>query len=115
MSIRHVDQSLPFVFSWRDISLMTIILVILNLIDVVSSFYAVNSLGFVELNHLATSFPVLVFLLKFGVCFVPMTCAYVLRKTGMENCLLMPFAFLAVLIGFYAFVVGSNLHSIIGL
>ena len=94
---------------------MTIVLVALNFLDVVSTFYAVNVLGYVELNPLALSFPVWIFVLKFGICFVPIVCAYVLCKTGMENYLLMPFAFLAVLIGFYAFVVGSNLRSIIGL
>jgi len=94
---------------------MTMVLVTLNLVDVISSFYAINFLGFVELNPLAVSFPIWIFVLKFGICFVPIVCAHVFHKIGMENYLLMPCAFLAILIGFYAFVVGSNLHSIIGL
>ena len=94
--------------------MMTIVLVALNFLDVVSTFYAVNVLGYVELNPLALSFPIWIMVLKFGICFVPIVCAYALHKAALENYLLMPFAFLAVLIGFYAFVVGSNLHSIIG-
>ena len=95
--------------------MMTVVLVTLNFLDVVSTFYAINYLAFVELNPLAASFPAWIFVLKFGVCFVPMVCAHVLDKFGMEDYLLMPFGFLAVLIGFYAFVVGSNVGNIVGL
>ena len=94
---------------------MTIVLVALNLLDVVSTFYAINYLGFAELNPLAEGFPVWLSVLKFGVCFIPIVCAYVLHKLGMENYLLLPFVFSAILIQFYAFVVALNVLNILGM
>lgn len=93
---------------------MTIILVALNLVDAVSSFYAINVLGFTELNPLAVGFPVWIILLKFAICFIPMVCAYMLHKFSMENYLLLPFMFSAILIEFYAFVAAFNLRNILG-
>ncbi len=93
---------------------MTAILIALNLIDVVSSIYAIDILGFVELNPLAASFTIWLFVLKFAACFFPVICACILRKTRLEDYLFMPFAFLTVLVCFYAFVVGSNVRCMVG-
>lgn len=64
-------------------------------------------LGFEELNPLAIGFPLWIFVLKFGVCFVPMVCAYVMDKFEMEKYLLLPFMCSAILIEVYVFVVAS--------
>jgi hypothetical protein len=93
---------------------MTIILVTLNFIDVLSSFYVTNVLGFTELNPLAVGFPMWIFFLKFGVCFIPAICAYVLDKFGMEKYLLLPFVCSAILMEFYIFVVAFNVVNILG-
>jgi len=93
---------------------MTIILVALNLVDAFLSSYAINVLGFMELNPLAVGFPVWIVLLKFAICFVPLVCAYVLHKSGMESYLALPFVFSAILIEFYAFVVAFNIRNILG-
>jgi hypothetical protein len=93
---------------------MTIILVTLNFFDVVSSFYVISVLGFIELNPLAVGFPIWIFVLKFGVCFIPVICAYVLDKFGMERYLLLPFLCSAILIEFYIFVVAFNVFNILG-
>jgi len=87
----------------------------LNFFDVTLSFYAINVLGFAELNPLAIGFPVWIFALKFGVCFIPMVCGYVLDKLGIENYLLLPFVFLATLIQIYTFIIGFNLRNIFGI
>jgi hypothetical protein len=94
---------------------MTIMLVTLNLFDVLSSFYAINFLGFIELNPLAVGFPIWIFILKFSVCFIPMVCAYVLGKFGIEKYLFLPFVCSAILIEFYAFVVAFNVRNILGI
>lgn len=91
---------------------MTIVLVALNLVDAVSSFYAINVLGFMELNPLAVGFPVWFVILKFAICFIPTVCAYVLHRFSMENYLLLPVVFSVVLIEFYAFVVAFNMYGI---
>ncbi len=93
---------------------MTAILIALNLLDVVSSLYAIDILGFVEINPLAASFPIWLFVLKFAACLLPVICACIMRKIRLEDYLLMPFAFLTVLVCFYAFVVGSNVRCIVG-
>jgi hypothetical protein len=93
---------------------MTIILVTLNFLDVLSSFYATNVLGFMELNPLAVGVPIWIFALKFGVCFIPVICAYVLDKFGMERYLLLPFVCSAILIEFYFFVLAFNVFNILG-
>jgi len=93
---------------------MTIILVTLNFVDVLSSFYVTSVLGFMELNPLAVGFPIWIFVLKFGVCFIPVICAYILDKCGMERYLLLPFLCSAILIEFYIFVVAFNVFNIFG-
>ena len=93
---------------------MTVLLITLNLIDVLLSFYAQNAPGFIELNHLALGFPFWIFILKFGVCFVPLVCAYVLIKFEMNNYLILPFVCAVILIEFYAFVGAFNISSILG-
>jgi hypothetical protein len=90
-------------------------LVSLNFFDVALSFYAINVLGFAELNPLAIGFPVWIIALKFGVCFIPIICAYMLDKLGIENYLLLPSVFLATLIQIYAFIIGFNLCNIFGI
>jgi len=112
--IQHAEHSFSLSFSWRHIGYMAIILVSLNLLDVVSTSHAINVLGFMELNPLAVGFPVWIFVLKFGICFIPMVCAYVLHKLGMENYLLLPFVVSAILIEFYAFVVVFNMRNVFG-
>ncbi len=92
---------------------MVILVIALNLLDVVLTFYAITMLGFVELNPLAASFPMWLFLLKFGVCFIPLVCAYLLQKLGVENYLLLPFVFSTILIGFYACVVSFNIGNLL--
>lgn len=92
---------------------MTVLLITLNIIDVVLSFYANNVLGFMELNPFAVGFPIWIFVLKFGVCFVPLVCAYVLVKFGMNNHLFLPFFCSLILIEFYAFVVAFNISCIL--
>ena len=99
----------------KDFSFMTIVLVALNFFDIVSSFYAINILTFTELNPLAEGFPIWILVLKFAICFIPIFCAYTLDKFGVEKYMLLPFTFLAILVGFYAFVVGLNFFSILGL
>lgn len=101
------------VSSWRPVGLLAVLLVFLNVFDVVSTFYAVGVLGFVELNSLAVGFPVWVFLFKFGVCFVPVVCAYVLEKFGMGRYLVLPFVFSVVLVEFYAFVFVLNVGTLL--
>lgn len=93
---------------------MTSVLITLNFVDVLLSFYAINVLTFVELNPLAVGFPIWIFILKFGVCFVPVVCAYVLDKCGMKNYLFLPFICSLVMMIFYAFVVAYNMSNIIG-
>ena len=102
------------VSSWRPVGFMAVLLVALNFFDAASTFYGVGVLGFVELNSLAVGFPVWVFLLKFGVCFVPAACAYALEKFGMGKFLVLPFVFSAVLVEFYAFVVAFNVGTLLG-
>ena len=92
----------------------TIVLIALNIVDVVSTFYAVTLLGFIEINPLAVGFPAWIFVLKFGVCVVPVVCAYVLDKFRMQNYLLLPFVFSVALIEFYSFVVVSGVCKIFG-
>jgi len=101
------------VSSWRPVGFMAVLLVALNFFDVAATFYGVGVLGFVELNSLAVGFPVWVFLFKFGVCFVPLVCAYVLEKFGLGKYLVLPFVFSAVLVGFYAFVVAFNVGTLL--
>lgn len=108
-------MSLTIAFSWKAIGFMAIPLVALNLLDVVVSFYAVIVLGFMELNPLAVGFPVWIFVLKFGFCLIPVVCAYVLHKFGMENYLLLPLGASLILIEFYALVVAFNVTNILGL
>ena len=93
---------------------MAVPLVVLNLLDVVLTFYAINVLGFMEINPLATGFPVWLSVLKFSFCFIPLFCAYILEKLEMKNYLLLPFAFSTILIEFYAFVVAFNVRNILG-
>jgi len=102
------------VSSWRPVGFLAVLLVVLNFFDVVATFYGVGVLGFVELNSLAVGFPVWVFLFKFGVCFVPVVCAYALEKFGMGKYLVLPFVFSAVLVEFYAFVVAFNVGTLLG-
>ncbi len=104
-SNRITEGRFLHVFSWQDICFSTIALVVLNAIDVILTFYAVNILGFVELNPLVVGFPVWIFFLKFSVCFIPVFCAYILDKYRMQNYLLLPFVFSVLLIQFYCFVV----------
>jgi hypothetical protein len=113
LSTQRAAQNFLFAFSWKDISLLTAILVSLNLVDVILSIYATTILGFIELNPFATDFPIWILTLKFGVCFIPLVCAYTLDKLGNENYLIFPFVFLAILIQIYAFIVGFNLSSIL--
>jgi hypothetical protein len=112
--IQRTDHSFSLALRWRDIGLMAIPLVFLNLLDVVLTFYAINVLGFMEINPLAAGFPVWLFVLKFGVCFIPVVCAYMLDVLEMGNYLLLPFVFSAILIEFYAFVVAFNVRNILG-
>lgn len=115
MSIQTVTQKYLFTFSLNDIGLLTAILVSLNFLDVILSVYAIRILNFVELNPLAIGFPVWIFVLKFSVCFIPMVCAYTLDKFEIKNYLFLPFIFLAILIQIYAFIIGFNLHNILGM
>ncbi len=110
---RH-SQSLSLAFSWKDISFMTVILIALNLLDVGTTFYAVGVLGFSELNPLAVGFPIWIFALKFGICFIPALYAYVLEKLSKQKYLLLPFIFSVILVEFYAFVVAFNVGNILG-
>ena len=112
--IQRADHSYSLALCWKDIGLMAIPLVVLNLLDVVLTFYAINVLSFMEVNPLAAGFPVWLFVLKFGVCFIPVVCAYMLDMLEMENYLLLPFVFSTILIEFYAFVVAFNLRNILG-
>lgn len=112
-SIQRYNWALPFTFSRKDISFMTIVLVALNIVDVILTLYAANVLGFIELNPLAIGFPFWIFILKFGTCFVPVACAFVLDRFEMNNYLLLPFIFSAVLIEFYTFVVAFNVSNIL--
>jgi hypothetical protein len=115
MSAKHSPSDIfPFPVSWKDIGGMGIILVILNFLDVVLTFYAINTLGFVELNHLAIGFPLWIFITKFGGCFVPFVCAYMLHKVEMEHYLLLPFICSLFLIEFYALVIALNVYTIFG-
>ncbi len=102
---QRAGGSFSLVFSWKDMCFPTAVLVALNVIDVVSTFYAVGMLGFIELNPLVVGFPICVFVLKFSVCLIPVVCAYVLDKFRMQNYLLLPFVFSVILIQFYCFVV----------
>ena len=113
-SIQRTNHCFSLAFRWQDIGLLAIMLVALNVLDVFSTFYAINFLGFMELNPLAAGFPVWFSVLKFGVCFVPLVCAYVLEKLEMKNYLLLPFVFSTILIEFYAFVVAFNIQNILG-
>jgi len=99
-------------FSWKDMFFPTIVLVALNVIDVVSTFYAVVILGFVELNPLAVGFPAWIILLKFGVCLIPVVCAYVLDKSMMQNYMLLPIVFSIILIEFYTCIVVFGMRNI---
>jgi hypothetical protein len=113
-TIQSASHRFLIATSCKDISYLTIILIILNLFDVLLSNYAINILGFMELNPFAAGFPPWIFVLKFGVCFIPMFCAYILNKFGMENYLLLPFLCSLILIQFYTLVVTFNVHSILG-
>ncbi len=113
MVVERFDQKYP-IFCLRDFSFITGVLVTLNFLDVILSKYATNILGLVELNPLASGFPIWLLMLKFGVCFVPLVCAYALDKSGMENFMFLPFTFLTILIGFYTFVVSSSVRNILG-
>ncbi|HLN45323.1 MAG: hypothetical protein ACM3X1_06640 [Ignavibacteriales bacterium] len=113
--IQRYNQVLALTFSRKDIGFMTIVLVALNVVDTILTFYAAHVLGFVELNPLAISFPFWIFILKFGTCFVPVVVAFVLDKFEMNNYLLLPFIFSAVLIEFYIFVVAFNVSNILEL
>jgi hypothetical protein len=114
-SIQSNDNKFSLNFSYKHVNFMTIILVLLNLIDVISSFYAINVLGLIELNPLATGFPLWIVVLKFSVCFVPTVCAYMLDKYGMKKYLLLPFICSVILIEFYVFVVTFNMQNILGI
>jgi hypothetical protein len=104
----------PFSVSWKDIGCIGIILVVLNFLDVALTFHAINTLGLVELNPLAVGFPLWIFVMKFGVCFVPFVSAYILHKVEMKNYLLLPFICSLFLIEFYALVIALNVSSIFG-
>lgn len=93
---------------------MTSVLITLNFVDVLLSFYAIDALAFVELNPFAVGFPIWIFILKFGVCFVPVVCAYVLDKLGMKIYLFLPFICSVVQMMFYVFVVAFNVSNILG-
>jgi len=69
-------------------------------------------LGFVELNPLAVGFHAWIIILKFGVCLIPVVCAYVLDKYRMQNFILLPFVFSIILIEFYSYVVVSGMSNI---
>lgn len=112
--VQRTNHGFSLAFSWQDIGLIAIMLVALNVLDVVSTFYAINVLGFVELNPLAAGFPVWLSVLKFGVCFIPSVCAYILERLEMKNYLLLPFVFSIILIEFHAFVVAFNIQNILG-
>jgi hypothetical protein len=114
LSNQRAAQSFLSTFSWKDISLLTVILISLNLIDAVLSIYAITILGFAELNPFAIDFPIWIFALKFGVCFIPLVCAYTLDRIGNKNYFIFPFVFLAIMIQIYAFIIGFNLRSIVG-
>jgi hypothetical protein len=111
-TVQRASHVLSLAFSWKEISFMSIILVALNLVDAVSSFYAINVLGFMELNSLAVGFPAWFIVLKFAICFLPTVCAYTLHRFCRENYLLLPVVFSLVLIEFYAFVVAFNMYNI---
>ncbi len=113
-SIKRMVDNFSFAVSWKDLSFMTSVLVVLNLLDTISSFYAVNVLGFIELNPVTAGFPIWIILLKFAACFIPTVSAYVLHKIDMEKYLLLPIVFSAILIEFYAFVIAFNVRSIFG-
>ena len=113
--VQLINHRFSLIFSWKDIGFITIILVKLNLLDVLLSFYAINFLGLMELNPLAAGFPIWFLVLKFSVCFIPVVCAYVLVKFGMEKYILLPFVCSAILIEFYAFVVAFNMRNILGI
>lgn len=112
--IQRTNHGFSLAFCWQDIGLMAIVLVSLNVLDVLLTFYAINVLGCMELNPVALGFPVWFFVLKFGVCFFPPICAYVLEKLEMKNYLSLPFVFSAILITYYAFVVAFNVCNIFG-
>ena len=80
-------------FCWKDIGLMAIIMISMNVLEVLSTFYAINVLGFMELNPLAAGFPIWLSVLKFGACFIPLICAYMLEKLEMKNYLVLPLVF----------------------
>ena len=112
--VQRTDNGFSLAFRWQDIGIMAIMLVSLNVLDVFSTFYAIGVLGFTEINPLATGFPIWLSVMKFGACFVPMICAYMIEKLEMKNYMILPFAFSTVLIEFYAFVVAFNVHEILG-
>jgi hypothetical protein len=106
-------MSLTIVFSWKTIGLMAIHLVALNLIDVLMSFYAISTLGLIEVNPFAVSLPLWILAWKFGFCFIPVVCAYTLHKFKMENYLLLPLGASLILIEYYIFVVAFNVVNIL--
>ncbi len=112
--IQNTVQRFSTSLSCKDIGFMTFVLVTLNFLDVLFSFYAIDVLDFKELNPLAIGFPIWIFILKFGVCFIPVVCAYVLDKFRMNNYLILPFVCSLILIDFYAFIVAFNMSSILG-
>ncbi len=112
--IEHTIQRFSISLSYKDFGFMTWVLVTLNLLDVFLSFYAISVLAFVELNPLVVGFPIWIYILKFGVCFVPVVCAYVLDKFGMKNYFYLPFICSVILIEFYTFVVAFNMRNILG-
>jgi hypothetical protein len=112
--IQRDNHGLSLAFCWQDIGLMAILLVTLNVLDVFSTFYAINVLCFTELNPLAAGFPIWLYVVKFGACFIPLICGYMLEKLKMKNYLILPFVFSTVLIEFYAVVFASNMYEILG-
>lgn len=112
-TVQRTEGSFSLVFSWKDLRIPTAVLFALNMVDVISTLYAVRMLGFIELNVLAVGFPAWIFVLKFGVCFIPVGCAYALDRFRMQNYLLLPFLTSVVLIEFYSLVVASCISKII--
>jgi len=111
--VQRINHDFSLAFCWQDIGLLTIMLVSLNVLDILSTVYAINVLGFMELNPLAAGFPVWLTVLKFVACFIPLACAYMLEKQELKNYLFLPFVFSTFQIEFYAFVVAFNVQNIL--
>jgi hypothetical protein len=99
-------------FSWKDIFFPTTALVALNVIDVVSTFYGVTMLGFVELNPLAVGFHPWIVILKCSACLIPLVCAYALDKSNMNNYMFLPLVFSIILVEFYTCIVVFGMCNI---